>query len=283
MSTDDERAMFAASEKLWEEALRLADLVNGVNEELLSRGLDVIKLLSSVEAASANPRTRGIIKGAREKNSLYIKRGGSLSDIYKELLQEHGREIDFYIVHWQEVLKRNRRVDPEKIANEELLGLITQARQTMESAPAAAQVLVALAAIANYSQYLYYVDLLNALLQYPTKYRRTLDLAGVLAKAAVMDLAGTAIPFLGTLTTVIDTIFDLAEPRIDKKVEELRKATEDYDRVCDFDDQLIELLKYADFAEENMGFADRTLKATHVSFAREAAWLSAVLGNAERT
>jgi hypothetical protein len=274
--------MSTASEKLMAEALRLGRLVNDNKDELAKRGVEVIQLLASQEAASTNPRITAIIQGAEEKNSQAIAKGGGLASGNGELLQECRKDQDYYRVRWQEVLARNSRVDAQRIANEELLDLLTRARQTMETAPEAIEVLAALAAIANFSQILYYADLLNALLQYPTKYRRTLDVARDLAKAAAMDLAGKAIPFLGTITTVIDTVFDLMEPRIEKKIEEFRQATVLYDRVCDFDDQLIELLGYADFAEEVMHRAERTLKATRASFTNDADWLSAVLANAER-
>jgi hypothetical protein len=152
----------------------------------------------------------------------------------------------------------------------------------MESEPDNVELLVAAVAIAHYSQLFYYVDLLNTFLQYPTEYRRALDVASNLAQAVVMDLAGTAIPFLGTITTIINTVFDLAEPRIKKKIEELRQAAEVFDRVCDFGDQLTELSGYQDFTKENMRHADQIFKITHASFATNADWLSAVLGNAAR-
>ena len=152
----------------------------------------------------------------------------------------------------------------------------------MEGTPEAIETLVASAGIAHYSQFLFYADLLSAFLQYPSKFRLTLDTARTLANAALMDLAGTVFPFVGTVAATIDTVFSLAEPRINRKIEELRQATELYDRVADFGDQLTDLLGYSDFVEERIRFADETLKTTHVSFTTDAAWLSAVLGNAER-
>jgi hypothetical protein len=274
----------SASAKLAAEVRRLSDVIDDIKfqKEVTSLGLDAIKLLASQDTPSANPQIRAIIRRSEEKHSQVIAKGGSLSNGFGELLQECRKDQDFYIARWQEVLARNSRVDAQKIANEELLDLLTRARQTMESAPEDIGVLVDSAAIANFSQFFYYADLLNALLQYPTKYRRVLDVAGDLAKAAVMDLAGTAVPFLGTITTAIDTVFDLMEPRIEKKIEELRRATTDFNRVADFGDQLTELLGYADFTQEVIRNASRTLKTNRASFTTDAAWLSAVLGNAER-
>jgi hypothetical protein len=271
-----------ASDEFWEEARRLGDVVHEAMGEMAKRGVDVIQLLAGQEAASANPQIRAITKGIEEKNSLYIKRGGSLTDGYGELLQAYRTENDFYITSWQEVLEKNRRVDAQKIANRGLLDLMAQATETMERTPQAIQTLIAAAAIAQYSHVLYYVDLLNAFLQYPTKFRRAMDAAGTLANAAVMDLAGTVFPFTGTVAAAIDTIFDLKEPRINKKMEELRQATNVYDRIADFGDQLTELLDYTDFTEDVIRLADGTLKTTHASFAIHAGWLSAVLENAER-
>jgi hypothetical protein len=270
-----------ASDEFWDEARRLGDVVSGAMGEVARRGVDVIQLLAGQEAG-ANPQIRAIIKGVEEKNGLYIKRGGSLTNDYGELLQAYRTENAFYITSWRQVLEKNRRVDAQKIANRGLLDLMAQATETMESTPEAIQTLVAAASIAQYSHFLYYVDLLSAFLQYPPKFRRAMDAAGTLANAAVMDLAGTVFPFAGTVAAAIDTIFDLKEPRINKKIEELRQATDVYNRVVDFGDQLAELLDYADFTEDVIRLADGTLKTTHASFAIHAAWLSAVLENAER-
>ena len=227
-----------ASEELWEEALRLAHLVDEAMGEVAKRGVEVIQLLADQDAAKANPQVRAIIKGAGERHRLYIEKGQSLTDVYEKLLRAYKTENDLYIASWQQVLARNRRVDANKIANRELLDLMAQATETMESTPESIRTLVATAVIAQCSQFLYYADLLNALLQYPTKFRRATDAAGTLAKAAVMDLVGTAFPFAGMVAAAVDTIFDLKEPRINKKIEELRQATDVYNRVADFGDQV---------------------------------------------
>jgi hypothetical protein len=208
--------------------------------------------------------------------------GESLGEVSHELLHESKLDNDFYAARWQEIAARNSRVDPRKIANAELLDLMTRALQTMERTPDAVETLVSLAAIAQYAATFYYADLLRALLQYPTAYRRMLDMAGALAKAAAMDLGGTVIPFLGTITTAIDTVFDLIEPRIEKKIAEFQQATVIYDRLCDFDDQLTELLGHQDFADDLIRSAGLTLKTTRTSFTADAAWVIAVLGNAEQ-
>lgn len=271
-----------ASDEFWEEARRLAELAGEAMAEVGKRGVDVIQLLASLDAKNVNPQVKAIIEGAQEKNGRYIKTGGDLTDQYGELLQAYRTENDFYIISWQQVLARNKRVDAEKVANKELLDLMEQARQTMESTPAAIRTLVAAASIAQSSQFLYYADLLNALLQYPTKFRQAMDAAGTLANAAVMDLAGTAFPFLGTVAAAVDIIFDLKKPQINKKIEELSKATDDVNRIANFGDQLAELLDYADFAGNVMRLADGTMKSTHASFEIQTSWLSAVLGNAKR-
>jgi hypothetical protein len=255
----------------------LADIVNEAKGEVAKRGVEVIQLLAGQEAG-ANPQVRAV----KEKNSLYIKRGGDLTNDFGELLQVYRTEREFYITSWQQVLEGNRRVDAQKIANRELLDRMAQATKTMASTPEAIQTLVGAAAITQYSQFLYYVDLLNAFLQYPTKFRSAMDAAGTLANAAVMDLAGTVFPFAGTVTAAIDTIFDLKEPRINKKIEELRQAADILNRVADFGDQLTELLDYADFTKDVIRLADGTLETTHASFAIHAVWLSTELENAER-
>jgi hypothetical protein len=271
-----------ASGEFWEEAQRLGDLVNEAMGEVAKRGVEVIQLLASQEAASLNPQVKAIIKGAAEKNSQYITRGGNLTSDYGELLRAYRTENEFYIASWEQVLVRNRRVDAQKIANTELLDLMTQARETMESTPDAIQTLIAAAAIAQYSHFLDYADLLNAFLQYPTKFRRAMDATRALANAALMDLAGRVFPFTGTVAAAIDIIFDVREPMINQKIEELRQAADVVSRVANFGDQLADLLDYTHFTEDVIGLADGTLKSTHASFAIQTAWLSAVLGNAER-
>jgi hypothetical protein len=278
LDREDVRALpTTTSDEFWAEALRLADIVNEAKGEVAKRGVEVIQLLAGQEAG-ANPQVRAV----KEKNSLYIKRGGDLTNDFGELLQVYRTEREFYITSWQQVLEGNRRVDAQKIANRELLDRMAQATKTMASTPEAIQTLVGAAAITQYSQFLYYVDLLNAFLQYPTKFRSAMDAAGTLANAAVMDLAGTVFPFAGTVTAAIDTIFDLKEPRINKKIEELRQAADILNRVADFGDQLTELLDYADFTKDVIRLADGTLETTHASFAIHAVWLSTELENAER-
>ena len=150
-----------------EEALRLGRLVGDAKDEVAKLGVETVKYLADRDTPDRNPQVRSIIRRVREKNGQIIARGGSLANDYGDLLQAYRRESDFYITRWEQVLARNSRVDAEKIANEELLDLLTRARQTMEGTPEAIETLVASAGIAHYSQFLSYADLLNAFLQYP--------------------------------------------------------------------------------------------------------------------
>jgi hypothetical protein len=266
------------------EVLRLNGVIGSdeFRKDLTKFSIEVVQLLAAQEVASTNPRITAIIRGAEAHNGQTIANGGSLADGFGELLQESMLDNAFYLARWQEFGARYSRVDMQKIANAELGELMIRALQSMERTPDAVETLVSLAAIAQFAASFYYVDLLRVLLQYPTAYRRMLDTSGALAKAAVMDLAGTVIPFLGTITTAIDTVFDLIEPRIEKKIAEFRQATVIYDRLCDFDDQLTELLGHQDFAENLIRSAGLTLKTTRASFTADAAWVIAVLGNAEQ-
>jgi hypothetical protein len=273
----------SASEQLTAEAHRLSLLVRDDSIKMVKLGSDVIQLLASQEVASTNRRVREIIQSVRKNNALALEKGSSLRHNFDELMRACGNDVDFYGTRRQEIRSRSSLVDRQKPITKELLDLIAQAHQTVENTPKTIRLLMDSAAIVNFSQAFNYIDLLNAFLQYPTTYRRTLDVAGNLAKAVALDLAGKAIPFLGTITAMIDTVFDLMEPRFEKKMEELRQATTVFDRVCDFDDQLTELLEYVDFAEEYMRFADQTSKTTRASFTIDSAWFSAVLGNAAST
>ena len=67
-------------------------------------------MLASQEAASTNPRITAIIRGAEEKNSQVIAKGGSLAGSNGELLQEYRKDQDS-MSPLAEVLARNSRVD----------------------------------------------------------------------------------------------------------------------------------------------------------------------------
>jgi hypothetical protein len=98
-------------------------------------------------------------------------------------------------------------------------------------------------------------------------------------KAAAIDFVGTAIPFLGTLMTAV-TLF---EPWIDKELERMANTVDQFDRLFKYDDQLVGLREYADFAERSVQFADQSLVGFCDSFDTDIAWLNEMLKIASKS
>jgi hypothetical protein len=258
-------------QQLMEEADRLAGVLDDAQEQVGSRVLEAFNLVEGQKAASKNARTRAIYAGVQKNHKKVGARGSSIADGAQKLLQDY-RE-DNYLARTQQIMAQLGGVNARKLADEELLARAKQAWQTIEGTPDAVALHIASVQISLFSQTFYYADVLNAFLDYPSVFRRTLDVAGELVKALATDVAGAAIPFLGTL----NTIFELMEPRIERLTEQMRQATKLLDRLFQFDDQLTELLGYASFVEENTRLADRSLGVVRVSFKRDAAWLRAAL------
>jgi hypothetical protein len=87
------------------------------------------------------------------------------------------------------------------------------------------------------------------------------------------------VPALGTL----ETVFGLLKPRIEAETERMRNTAQQMDRLFQLDDQLTELLEFADFIEATTKFADRALASARLAFESDAAWLVGVLAAAERS
>jgi len=240
-------------------------------------GLDVVHLIEEQLKGSADERTRAPWAEALGKIQQITVRGGDLVDGAQKLLQDY--RADNYLARTQAVLTYLGDVDPMKLADEDLIARAKQAWRTIETTQDAVELQIASVQIPLFSQTFYFADVLNAFLQKPSAFRRTLDVAGALVKALATDIAGTTVPFLGTLMTV----FDLMEPRIDRMTKELRNAVAVYDRLYMFHDQLTEVFGYEGFVEESTRLADQSLEIVRSSFVRDAAWLSDVFKDAQAT
>lgn len=174
-------------------------------------------------------------------------------------------------------LKSN--VDPVKIADEQLLTQLEHAWGVVLDTPDSVALRIASAEIPLFSQTFYLADAMSVFLGYVPTFRRTLNAAGTLIKAAALDAAGTAVPFLGTLMAVID----LFEPQIDKVTDEMLNSASTFERNFDYDNRLDEILLYANFVEKNTLLSSQSLETIRASFAKNELWLSGVLSKAAKS
>jgi hypothetical protein len=267
----------SVSQQLWAEALRLGGAFEEAKKQIAERVLEVVGLVQQLEEQSEHPRARELFTGIREKHKTIAHRGGQIVDAARATMVTY--RDDNYTDRIQKLLELNANVDPVKIADEELLAELKRAWDTVLDVPDGGALRIASIQITQFSQMFYLADAMSTFLGYPSTFRRVLDAARSLAKAAVLDVTGTAIPFLGTLMTV----FDLFEPRIDKVTEDMLNSARNYERNLEYDSRLDEILAYANFVEENILLAGQSLESIRTSFARDELWLEGVLTNAARS
>ena len=163
------------------------------------------------------------------------------------------------------------------LADEERLAQCKRAWQTIEATPDVAALPIAAVHVTLYSVVYCHGDVLSAFLGRPSTARATLEATGTLVKAIATDVAGTMVPFLGTL----EAVFDLMTPRIEREAERMRNVRQHLDLLFQLDDQLTALLGYASFAETVTNSANQSLATGMTSFTRDADWLIGVLQGAE--
>lgn len=256
-----------------EEALRLAAGLPAALEKVQSLAEDVDRLLGEQAELSAHPRTREIGKDAQKKQQVFRAQVAGLSAVASKITHRSKEDINFATTTWQEILTLNSKVDPEKLAGEDLIAIATRAREAIEETPDTQALYIASIEIPLYSLAYFHAEIMAAFLGRPSPLRAALDTSAALFKAVGMDVAGTAIPFLGTLTT----LFGLMKPRIERESQQMRAANQIQDRQYQFDDQMTALLGIADFVEANTQLADQALTTTRAYFDINAAWLVEIL------
>lgn len=262
--------------KLLEEAGRLGEVFQKARPQISERMVEVVELVREAEFQSANSRTKAIFTEIMEKHARIAAREIEFSDDVAGLIRGSGYED--YVERVRKLMELTARVDPAKIADEELLTQLARARKTVFDAPGLTAMQIASVMIPRFAQMAYFADAVNALLGYPAAFRQVLDVAGALVGALAEDIAGTMIPFLGVLRAV----FELAETRIQKATEEIVGATKQIDRIFRYGDELDSILVYEVFCEESLAVVVRSSEIVRESVTRDDAWLSEALARAAR-
>jgi hypothetical protein len=258
------------------EAVRMAKELADTLEEIRSQGLDVIGLIAGQTGESTHDRMRAIYEQALTKHERLTTEVVRLSVNADKVL--HRYELSDYISKIQEIEARRARLDVTKLADEELLAQCERAWQSIEGIDDAFAIDIASIHIPLYSLAYSHGDVLRAFLGRPSKGRSAIEAAGALLGAGVTDVAGIAMPCLGTLKTALE----LMTPRIERETERMRSATEQLDRLFLLDDHLTELLAYASFVDATTKLADTCLSSARASFETDAAWLVDVYAAAAR-
>lgn len=265
-----------ATKNLWAKALQLSDEVTGFSDQLLTLGLEVIQLLAEQRDAVAHSRTKEMYSEAIDRHGSFLH---EISDLGREvdLLREQARPRES-AEQVQEVLAKLAGVDPEKLADEELLAVCKRAWAAIQAAPDTVSVAVASTAISHFTLVHSHLEVLNALLDRDPLDRRILDGVLTLAKAAALDLGGTVFPFLGTL----EALFEVATPQIQRDADSMRATSAGVDRLFIFGDQLSLLSQGVALSRANVRLASAVVIETNRGLERESRLLVDVFEGAAK-
>ena len=266
----------SAAQQLWAEANRLNEGIPAVLDEIQALGLDVIQHMKGASASSKEIRTRAVFTALLEKQAVLASQAINLSNGTSTIASR------FTDAKFAEAVGKMRSglhdVDPEKLANEELLALCKRLCKTVFDAPDIWAFYIASAHIPVYALVYFHCAVLRAYLGRPGAVHRTLGVVTRLVKAAANDLAGELIPFLGVLETVVD----LSTPQLEREIERLRQTTDDLDRIFQLDDRLSELLRQAHFAKIAIQMSDEATTNAGQTFQRNFRLLNEIFESARR-
>jgi hypothetical protein len=257
--------------QLLAEASRLArEEVPRAQRTIVSLAPHVEESLYEHVASSANERTKALCAGAAEKHGRLVVEAEGLSAGAGAITTRFLRGEASYRAKLEEVFARRARVDPAKLADEELLAECERVSQSVEETLLDAWALrVSSVQIPLFLLVFSHADVLRAFLGKKSAFGQALDGMRQLGGAALIDLAGTAIPWLG----VIQTALELMRPQIEREIERMSAAIEYIDRLFGLDDQLNVLLEYASYTGVLVETADLSLAAAQGAFERDADWL----------
>ena len=253
------------------EATKLGNALAALLSEIAALAPQVNTILASAIATSSSARTKSILQEAIDKHADLIRAGASLpnhSQVILERFKQSKHEVAL-----RTVLALLDNIDVDKLADEELLAQCTRARQTIEQAPEVWAIQVSAVHIPLYSLPFFHLNLLREFLNRPSRLDQTFSGAIALFKAVAKDLAGEAVPFLG----VLETVFELTTPAMERDVESMRHATNKLDRLFQFDDALTNVMSHARYVEAAIRFADDSTRAYSLHFERDATWLATAL------
>ena len=270
-------AIPSAAQQLLAEATQLASDMQQVLSELLSLAPEVATILSSAITTSSSSRAKLVLQQTIDKHNEVIRFGRTLPDGSNDIIQRYrDAKLDAVL---REVSLRLAKVDPQKLENEELLIQCNRARETILNAPDVWAVCISAVNISLYSLPFYHLSVLRAFLNRPSAVNKAFSSAASIFKALVKDLGGEVVPFIG----VLETIFELTTPLLERDVERMRQGIQVLDRLFRLDDSLSNILVHAYFVESTIRLADDSTKSYSAHFERDAAWLIGVLAGAERT
>lgn len=261
----------STTERLLDEAVRLAKAFNKSQATVASQVSDMKQLIEQSEMDADHDLNRDLYKKIIGKSRDVGERGLQLASVAESIVQAYGK--DNYGKRRFEIATKLSTANPNDFGDSFQTALIERSWKIVERTPDEADLCVSAVEILLISQGFFFADSIATFLARPSKFRRALDDAGLLVQAITADIAGKAIPFLGTLKTVLQ----LMEPRIERELKESAKAVHFYDRVFHFDDQLGEVHNYMNYVEETERLAIEALDQARAPFRASEDWLSEAL------
>ena len=264
MLTPEQRQL---ADQLLDEAGSLAGDLQAHLDELLRSKLDAIKFIIAQHEVSRSP-------GAVAKFEHILASDGALDQRMLRLFDVRDDiSSDFLNGHYEERIKQSmaefKEINPKKI-DADLLREASRRSADALDVPAVTATCIASAQIPIYFLAFAYSDIMRAYVKEPPLSRRALDNASTLVRAAALDFAGAAVPFLGT----VFAIFQVVQPWIEREKRRMVEAVPFIDRLFNLDDGLTGLVRFSASVEESTRQVAEFSSAYHVSFAEDIRWLT---------
>lgn len=258
------------------EAEQLGQALPSVLKEISVLVPTVNTVLENAISSSKYDRTRQQLADTRDKHNLLVRRTLDHSkDADKIKARFDSTKIDDLLV---ELRVRVARVDPKKLEDEDLLLQCNRARATILAAPEVWELHISTVYIAVFSVPYVHVNLLRAYLGRPPMTEAVFLNAAKLVGAVALDVAGSFAPFLG----VLEAVFKMTNPIIERDIERMREATVTLDRLFRFDDSLTVMLENGRVVESAIQLANNATIAHVAKCERDSQWLFETLTAAER-
>jgi hypothetical protein len=264
------------AEQLMDEALSLARDLQAHQDELLRSGLDAIEFIRAQQEASQSPGTVAKFGHILASNGTLNERILRLLDVAQGISRDG--HPSYYVERINQVRVEVQEIDPAKIAKEDLLREASRRRDDAFDAPEVTAICIASAQIPIYFLAFAHSDIMRAYVNKPPLARRALDNASELVRAAALDFAGTAVPFLGT----VFAIFQVTQPWIEREKRRMVEAIPFVDRLFNLDDGLTGLATFSAPVEESTRQVAEYIGAYKVSFADDIRWLSQLAWDARQ-
>lgn len=274
MPSPEEFAKLGA--QLQSEATALSNRVAEASGVLPTLAEDVRIILAKAKSSSKQTRTLEIFESITARNRSLTDRIGLLykrAKLIFDALREAPVEQTVITIR-----DRLQRVDPEKLADEELLALCYRARHTVEAAPGVLSLHLVLAHLPLDSLTLLHHDALCTFLGKPTGVDRAKGMAAPVFEAAVLDGIGLVVPGAGTVKAIIE----VTQPHLEQEIQRFGQAATQIDRAFRLDDLLSDLCSFADSVDSCEQQARIGLDQYLEILQRDADWLADTLKQAAR-